>query len=298
MSARLVLPAALMCLATVGEQQLPAAAQEPEADPFWTENTGLLVCLTECVAFDPHQPGDDEPFPEQATISLTGEVFDSPDFQQMLLLPARWGTAYVLELATGEVLAYAQSALLGDGGALLAPPEGGGSPVGIFVVQGDGAITFPTPECDVAVEAAPPLVGELTRAQLASRQPGYPRRAAIYPPDSASVQMLATVEGRIEIVAFFGTWCSTCKESLSALLKTLDEAGNANIELTLVGMDEDMVEPLELITNFEISDVPTFIVLRDGGEIGRIEEEPQVSMEADLARILAEEQSRQRELRR
>jgi thiol-disulfide isomerase/thioredoxin len=90
----------------------------------------------------------------------------------------------------------------------------------------------------------------------------------------------------IEIIAFFGTWCQTCKQSLPALLSTLDRANNPNFHLHLVGTDENMSEPADWIMEWALDYTPTYVVLQGDTELGRIEEEPLVSMEADLLEII------------
>ena len=130
-------------------------------------------------------------------------------------------------------------------------------------------------------------IGQLSREELERRQPIYARRAQRYQPDSTMVHRLAAVTAEIEVIAFFGTWCSTCKHHLPALMETLDLAENPSFKITYVGLDEDALEPADWIERCGIHTTPSMVVIHAGEEIGRIENEPEVSVEADLVSILS-----------
>ena len=74
---------------------------------------------------------------------------------------------------------------------------------------------------------------------------------------------------------------------IAALKRQVQEqARNPHLSVTLVAMDEDLVEPEDWVMSCGVALTPTFIVRIEGEEIGRIEEEPEVSIEADLVSIL------------
>lgn len=275
-----VVPAACIVPATVAPARAAAAA-ETIAAPYWTENSGLIANLEPLDKTSSH-----------AGKVLVGEVFDSPDFQRMLLLIPGWSQAYVLELATNEVVAYPAAALQDKLHQPIAPPESGGAVAGYFSVQPDASVVFRTADSQVVIAPAPPLVGEISREKLAERFPVYERRAAAYSPAPEAVQVVANTGAETEVLAFFGTWCSTCQEELPAVLATLDAAANPKIELRLIAVDEDLVEPVDLLTEYSVQDIPTLIVTRGGREIGRIIEEPKTTIEGDLARIIGAEPGR------
>ena len=212
------------------------------------------------------------------------EVFDSRDYQCMLVLQRAWPDAYVLDLATGEVFVHPVTEVITAEGRLQAPAAG--TPAGSFIADPEGNIHFGTIDQEIVVEPLPPLVGALDRSELDRRQPVYSRRAAAYQPDAAAVSALRAVGEPIEIIAFFGTWCQTCKQSLPALLSALDRANNPNFHLHLVGTDENMTEPADWIMEWALDYTPTYVVLQGDTELGRIEEEAVVSMEADLLEII------------
>jgi thiol-disulfide isomerase/thioredoxin len=204
----------------------------------------------------------------------------------MLLLPAQWDRAFVVDLQSGMVTAHTRSEVVAANGHVHAPPEGSGEPAGTAVPDSDGRLCLSNGDWELVVEAAPPLVGPLEREELIARQPAYGRRVHAYEPDPGMVDIIAAFGEPLEILAFFGTWCSTCKEHLPALFAVLDQAGNERIRITCVGVDENFAEPADLLFTHDVQATPTFVVMVDGFEIGRIEDEPHASIEADLAGFL------------
>jgi thiol-disulfide isomerase/thioredoxin len=247
-----------------------AAAQVP-----WTENPELTLTLT---PFDTSGAG--------GLVACAGEVFDSPDFQRMLLLPAAGERVYLLDLADGVASAYPRAAVITPDGSLGMPDPVQAQPAGLFVTDGEGRMLFADEFCEVAVGPTPPLIGEVSRAELERRQPAYARRAVGYEPDPAVVARFAALTEPIELYAFFGTWCSTCKHHLPGLLATLDRAANPKIAITFVGVDENVAEPQAWIDRFSVQTTPTVILLAGERELGRVEEEPDATLEADLASLL------------
>ncbi len=252
-----------------------------EAAAAWLENTELRAVRS--TPGGNGAPAEEDPAP-------IAEVFDSTDYQTMLVLQRAWPRAYTLDLVTGEVLAHPTEEIVSETGQLR--PADSGTSTGSFVSDPEGRIHFSTLEHEFVVEPLPPMVGEIGREELDRRQPVYARRAAAYDPDPAMIRALAEVDTDVEIVAFFGTWCLVCKHTLPALLGTLDAADNPHLNLRLVATDENMIEPADWIEICALDYTPTFMVFQDDLELGRIEEEPIVSMEADLIEIIERAEQR------
>lgn len=268
-------------LAAEADDQGQADAQYDE--PSWIENAELRVVRTPT-------GNNGEPLPDPGgaeDAGRIGEVFDSADFQSLLLAESSWDTAFTLDLATGEVFGYPSAALLGSENRILRPSADQGLYITSFIAHDDGRITFSNSPHEYTVEPLPPLVGEISIEELYARQPVYKRRTQAYEPDPEMIERLAGIGENVNVVAFFGTWCQTCKHHLPALLSTLDHTGNQHFSLTLIALDEDITEPAEWLSDCGVGyATPSFIVRIDGDEVGRIEEEPEISMEADLVDIL------------
>jgi thiol-disulfide isomerase/thioredoxin len=87
-------------------------------------------------------------------------------------------------------------------------------------------------------------------------------------------------------MAFFGTWCSTCREELPALFATLDAAANPVLTVRLIAVAEDLSEPSDLLAAYGVGDIPTLIGSDNGIEIGRIVDAPRTKLETELAEML------------
>lgn len=107
-----------------------------------------------------------------------------------------------------------------------------------------------------------------------------------YTPNTEAVTKLEkgfTTEHKLLI--FGGTWCGDTQNLLPKFYKVVD-AMKQSPEIQLVMVDLNKVSGEGIETKYKISYVPTFIVLKNGKEIGRIVEVVNESIEADLAAIL------------
>jgi thiol-disulfide isomerase/thioredoxin len=131
-------------------------------------------------------------------------------------------------------------------------------------------------------------VGYVERALLATPQfhafqTGY---------DTVRVQEeLTEFVGRVcegsEVLVFFGGWCSDSRREVPHFLKIADRAGFAAGSIKLYSLDRTKKSPDGLTEQFGIQFVPTFIFMREGGEVGRIVESPKATLEQDMLEILA-----------
>ncbi|MDZ4805072.1 MAG: thioredoxin family protein, partial [Candidatus Eisenbacteria bacterium] len=132
----------------------------------------------------------------------------------------------------------------------------------------------------------PPLIGEISKADLLVKKKDYLVLARAYKPKNAAVSLIKNIRQPIEITVFFGTWCSSCKHYLPGFMKTIEMAANPSITVRYIGISEDMSEPEALLTANVVTKTPTFIARSAGQELGRIVEKPKGSIEEDLALLL------------
>ena len=128
--------------------------------------------------------------------------------------------------------------------------------------------------------------GFLTRDQILSLDI-YSQRFTEYSPKPDPVQVIHNFAGPAEIKVVFGDWCSDSKKQVPAFLKTLEAADNKNLQVVYLNVNRQKKEPADLLAGLNLSSVPTFIVSVGGQEVGRIVESPKMSVEQDLAEILA-----------
>ncbi|MEZ4649201.1 MAG: thioredoxin family protein [Candidatus Eisenbacteria bacterium] len=253
-----VLGAALGLVAIGG----PALAQDA-----WEEVAGLQVVHAD------------------ATLPLA-RIFDSPDFRHQLIVTDAGG--FVLDLKSKSVSALPVDAITWDDQDLPAPDMTMAEELGLFLNE-EGILSFQGDDGTYVVQPEPPLVGEISADKLRAAKPDYVHAASKYEPNKAMIAAISGVKTPTTIKVFFGTWCSYCKHWLPPLMKTVEAAKNPAIQLEFVGMSEDQSEPADLLGQYDVSLTPTFVILQNGEEVGRFEEEPLVSVEADLARYLGVE---------
>src|SRR5262245_31855033 len=132
----------------------------------------------------------------------------------------------------------------------------------------------------------PVVVGETTRERIEA-VPEWAAAEAAAQPDVEACKALASVPPGAEVTVFLGTWCGDSRREVPRFWKALDAAGpEVPFAVHYIGVDRQKKEPSAPVTNNDIRYVPTFIVFREGREIGRIVEESPHGIENDLLALL------------
>lgn len=135
------------------------------------------------------------------------------------------------------------------------------------------------------------LIGPTTRVVFdkapysAWFHPGYQR----YQPNPEVIKQLRQyllVPGELSIVAYMGSWCEDSQREVPHFFKVLDLAGYPLNKLQIISLREDKTGPNGEEKTYNVVSVPTFLVLKDGKEMGRIVEMPLKTIEADLLQII------------
>ena len=143
-----------------------------------------------------------------------------------------------------------------------------------------------------AEDEPPALTGRVTRDDVERAVPEWVQAEIEAEVETADALRLAHVDPGAEVTVFLGTWCSDSKRELTHLWRAFDEAGGlVSFEIDYIGVDRDKEQPEELIEGSGLAYVPTFIVRRDGEEVGRIVEEAPDGIVHDLAALLTGEAS-------
>lgn len=93
-----------------------------------------------------------------------------------------------------------------------------------------------------------------------------------YTPGAEIVSGIKAKAGEVQYLVFGGTWCGDTRFLLPKFYSLLAAAGVTDEQVTLVGVDYSKKTIGNLSDAFNIQRVPTFIVLKDGKEIGRVVE--------------------------
>lgn len=100
----------------------------------------------------------------------------------------------------------------------------------------------------------------------------YAQNQKGYEPEPRALQAFQSAKDSIFILAFGGTWCSDTKNLLPKFFVLTDAAGFSPDHITLLGVDRSKKTVHHLAEAFKIINVPTFIVLKNGQEVGRVVE--------------------------
>ena len=137
----------------------------------------------------------------------------------------------------------------------------------------------------------PLQVGKISAEQLLATVPEYRERRDAYTPDVTVLEMIKShvrADDRMEV--YLGTWCDDSQREVPKLLRVLDDLRaqfGTGIPVAFFALDRSKQEPAELLKGKSITRLSTFLYLRGGKEIGRIEERPEGLMEDALLTILA-----------
>ena len=105
-----------------------------------------------------------------------------------------------------------------------------------------------------------------------------------YQPNENMLNYIKTNRDKFNLVALIGTWDEQSRQLFPKLYKVMVLAGSPETQMLIFGADEklDTGAPQE----YKLKKLPTFIILKEGKEIGRISGSVDESVEADLAKIL------------
>lgn len=117
----------------------------------------------------------------------------------------------------------------------------------------------------------------------------YAQNQKGYTPDAGVTQQYAANKDSVNIIVFGGTWCGDTKNLLPKFFATTDAAGFPDSRITLIGVDKSKKTFYGLTEAFGITNVPTFIVMKNGREIGRVVEYGKIgSPEKEVAQIISQ----------
>jgi hypothetical protein len=105
-----------------------------------------------------------------------------------------------------------------------------------------------------------------------------------YQPNDNMLNYIKDNRGKFNIVAVVGTWEEQSRVLLPALYKIMILGGSPDEQVLTYGADEKLQS--DAPQDYKIKKLPTFILFREGKEIGRVSGEVGESLESDMAKIL------------
>lgn len=132
------------------------------------------------------------------------------------------------------------------------------------------------------------LLGNATFKQLYNDDsyPWLKEKYMAYKPDSDKVKYIGDNAKGITFIVFGGTWCSDTRALLPNFYKVLHAAGINDGQTDLYLLDRSKKAADSPAAKYNIEYLPTFVVLKDDKEIGRVVEYVEENIEQDLVKIL------------
>jgi len=132
------------------------------------------------------------------------------------------------------------------------------------------------------------IKGFMNRTDLDTAFTWFKQNQQGFIPQANAVQAFQTQKDSINIIAFGGTWCGDTRFLLPKFYSLTDAAGFSQDRITLIGVDRSKKTIQHLTEAFNITRVPTFIVMKNGKEIGRVVEYGKTGMfDKELGEIIA-----------
>ncbi len=134
------------------------------------------------------------------------------------------------------------------------------------------------------------LKGFITQQDLAGDAafPWFAEGSKGYTPEPSALAAFKAAKDSIHILAFGGTWCGDTKALFPKFFALTDAAGIAQNRMTILGVDHSKKTVHHLAEAFNVTRVPTFIVLKNGVEAGRVVEYGKYGMfDKELGEIVA-----------
>ena len=107
-----------------------------------------------------------------------------------------------------------------------------------------------------------------------------------YQLNDSLVNLISSRMSDVEITIVFGSWCSDSEQQVPHFYKILDKAAYDESKLSIIAVNRQKKAEEVQIEDLKIEFVPTFIIYRDGEELGRIVETPYDTLEEDLWKII------------
>jgi len=197
-------------------------------------------------------------------------------------------TGLLMDLPSKKIQAIPRNQVKPTNGGVEVPDAApNGAPAYAFSIDGP-VIQFEAEAKKVRILPVlmrPPLVGPIDLAALVADRPEYREGMKAYSPDPTAIARIGKYPKKVQIDAFFATWCSHCKDHMPKFLRVMSDAKNPNIKLNLYGVPKGWTLVAGPWQGRNINNIPTIIVKIDGREITRMGSQPGATPEIELAEI-------------
>lgn len=107
-----------------------------------------------------------------------------------------------------------------------------------------------------------------------------------YRVDTAFTKQLLPFKNDVKVLIIAGSWCSDTQRELPRFFKIANAIGLPSNQIETIMVNENKVSNVINISILQVTNIPAFIIYKDGKEQGRIIEAPIKSIEEDLLHII------------
>jgi thiol-disulfide isomerase/thioredoxin len=106
--------------------------------------------------------------------------------------------------------------------------------------------------------------------------------------DASAVAAFQKNASKFSLVVVIGTWCHDSNNLLPKLFKLIDKSGYPESKVLLIAVDRNKKAFKNMQEKYSITNTPTFIVIQNGKEVGRVTEYGKTGyMEKELGEIIS-----------
>ncbi|HVU56133.1 MAG TPA: thioredoxin family protein [Puia sp.] len=162
----------------------------------------------------------------------------------------------------------------------------------IAIIIGLGILTRAESEYTVTSDGAHKILKGLISRDMLEKDAAFSwfhQNHSAYTPDAAVTALVRSKTAQVRFLVFTATWNEDAQYILPRFYSLMDAAYVQPEQITLVGVDREKKTLHHLTETMHITSIPTFIVLKNGKEIGRVEPKDKYSAwEKDLTTVLQE----------
>lgn len=100
----------------------------------------------------------------------------------------------------------------------------------------------------------------------------YNSNQSIYDPQAAVVNAMEAAKNKVQFIIFGGTWCEDTQFVIPRFFKLQEQSGFPDTGISFFGVNRAKKTLGNIGAAFNILNVPTIIVMKDGKEVGRVVE--------------------------
>ncbi len=90
--------------------------------------------------------------------------------------------------------------------------------------------------------------------------------------DTSAIETFKTYANDFDMIVFGGTWCHDTQAMLPVFYRLIEKSGYPENKIKLIAVDRSKIAPDDLQNTYNVTNVPTFIILKEGKEVGRVVE--------------------------